>query len=125
MSFEFEYKTNKAGEFILDENGDKIIIGVNRIGDVEKSRRIVQRKPRLGALMSFDVYYRDTDNKWHLTVNKKEYVGRYNTQAEALSVLFSMATSCSGRDFFIDAAFDEQLSRGVSYIQPTPFQPEP
>lgn len=119
MPFIFDYLVDENGDFVLDENGDKIIIEVNRIGVTEDTRRVA-RKPRHGAIKSFDVRYESSSDTWHLTVNKKEYVGRYHSQDQALSVLWGMATACSGRDDVFDVAFDEQLSRGVSSIDVDP-----
>lgn len=118
-AFTYNYLVDENGDFVLDENGDKIIIEVTRIGTTEATRRAA-RKPKAGFVRSFDVKRNTDDDTWHLIINKTEYVGRYQTRDEAVSVLWGMATACSGRDDMFDAAFDEQLSRGVSSIDVDP-----
>ena len=85
-AFTYDYLVDEFGDFVLDELGNKIIIEVNRIGTTEATRRVA-RKPRAGYVRSFDVKRNSDDDTWHLTVNKTEYVGRYQTRDEAVSVL--------------------------------------
>ncbi len=119
MAFIYEFLKDDNDDLILDENGDKIIIGVDLLGTATAARR-VGRKPRAGFIKSFDIIYKSSDATWHLTVNKTEYVGRYHDRDDAVSVLFAMSTACSGRDAMFDVVFDAQLERGVSFIADLP-----
>jgi len=119
MAFIYEFLRDGNNDLILDDNGDKIIIGVDLQGTATATRR-VGRKPRAGYIRSFDIIYKSSDDTWHLTVNKTEYVGRYHDRDDAVSVLFAMATACSGRDAMFDVAFDVQLERRVSFIADLP-----
>lgn len=117
MPFTYDFLVDGNGNFVVDENGDKIIIAVNSIQPNNPTRRaLAGRKPRLGAVMSFDIRRNDQDLTWHLTINKQEYVGRFPNRDDAIAALFSMATACNARDEVFDIVIDQQLARGVSFI---------
>ncbi len=123
--FIYSYLIDDEGDFVTDENGDKIIIDVDQADAVTEPVRRVARKPKCGYVKSFDIRYKASDGavsapSWHLTVNKTEYVGRYTSRDAAVSVLWGMATACNGRDDAISQAFDAQLTRGVSSIDTEP-----
>lgn len=117
MPFQFSFLEDDNGDLILDEEGNKIIIAADFIQPNNQNRRAMAgRKPRLGAVMSFDIRRNDQDLTWHLTINKQEYVGRFPSRDDALAALFSMATACNARDEVFDIVIDQQLARGVSFI---------
>jgi len=123
--FIYSYLIDDEGDFVTDQNGNKIIIDVDQVANVTEPVRRVARKPKCGYVKSFTVRYKASDaadkaDSWHLTVNYTEYVGRYTSRDAAVSVLWGMATACDGRDGAISRNFDAQLVRGVSSIDTEP-----
>lgn len=122
MPFTFTYLTGGRGQFILDDEGNKIIIGLNYTGTgAVGGYRKAARKPKCGAIKSFRIHHNEAgDDFWALTVNQKEFVGTYPTRDDSLEVLWGMATACNSRDAYWNVVANKQLSDRRSHIDAEP-----
>ena len=112
------YLIDENGDYILTDQGDKIIISTVSIDVDNESRRLgVDRWRRQATIQSFDVKKLDQDN-WYLTVNKHHLVGQYPTQSMSISVLYGMYTSMNGNENGFSVWLEDQINKGSSTIDP-------
>lgn len=112
------YLIDENGDYILTDQGDKIIISTVSIDVDNESRRLgVDRWRRQATIQSFDVKKLDQDN-WYLTVNKHHLVGQYPTQSMSISVLYGMYTSMNGNENGFAVWLEDQINKGSSTIDP-------
>ena len=112
------YLIDENGDYVLTDQGDKIIISTVSIDVDNESRRLgVDRWRRQATIQSFDVKKLDPDN-WYLTVNKHYLVGQYPTQSMSISVLYGMYTSMNGNEDGFAVWLEDQINKGSSTIDP-------
>ena len=106
---------NDGSTFIVDGEGNRMIGGTTSY-PIDRSYRPVGGRVRRDVkfVRSFDVIVNTQDRSmWSLTVNKKQHIGIYPTQAAALAVLVGLITRCDGgQEASINALFNKMLDEG-------------
>ena len=78
------YLVDENNQFILDENGDRIVLSTETIAVSDNTRAIgAQCGHKIPPVQSFQVTS-PTTGEWHLTVNRSKFIGRYQSREDAL-----------------------------------------
>ena len=115
------YLIDENNEYILDENGDKIIISTQSV-DIDHDYQAIggqaSSRRRYRTVQSFDVKSTEDQTDWHLIINQQTFVGRYPTQAAAISVLYGIMYQHSGNENSFAFVLEDMINRGGSTIDP-------
>ena len=107
------YLVDENGEYVLDENDDRIVISSTAVPFDYRGCRLVRK--RMNGINSFTV--NEQGGRWFARVNKHCLLGLYSTKELAVgAVVGAFINSGAGDLSVISAVFDDQLSRGVSFI---------
>ncbi len=119
------FLTDEDGYYILDDNGDRLIVGIGAGFDL--SEQMLSKWRRIGGVVRRDITYvrsftiqRGSDDQWRLKVNQQSLVGFYPNQEAAIAVLVGLITRNSGGNSleWVTAHINNMLSKGsTSFIE--------
>ena len=115
------YLVDENNDYILDESGNKIIISTQSIiidHDYQAIGGQASRSRNMPAVKSFEIKTNEDRDSWHLVINSRVFVGRYPTQASAISVLYGIMYQHGGHEDGFAFALEDMLNRGGSEIDP-------
>lgn len=114
----YQYLVDEFGDFITTQSNERIIVQTFTV-EIDAGYRSIggQLGKRCSPPKSCYIG-RDSNDEWYLTINKQTFVGRYPTQADAISVLYGIHTYHSGRDDGFAFWIEESLALGHSIIEP-------
>jgi len=122
----YSYLVDESGDYVLDEDGNRIIIDQFGIQSADystptntkarKAGSISANRKRVPFIRSFDIATNSDRDRWTLKVNQKTLLGIYPSQATAIDALYGAFMSVDAADFGAWESIQDQLLRGISTI---------
>ncbi len=117
MPFIYTYLVDENGDYIVDEQGSRIILDSVEYSTTGNDwRRIASSTKRPPYIRSFQIRKFNDGDTWLLIVNQKQLIGIYPSQDASLQVLIGLFTRISANAEGAEATMTAQLSRGTSSI---------
>ena len=113
------YLADEEGNLIVDGSGDYIAAYSQEV-TIDPAYRAIggQLSRYCKKVYAFSILNRN--NEWILRINRNKFIGKYPTQAAAISVLYGIMTHNDGLDSSFKAWLQDGLNKQISTIDELP-----
>ena len=117
----YSYLVDADGQYILTDDGERIIVDATNFEIPNSNMRAVgssaARSKKVQYIRSFNIRANTDQTTWYLYVNQKTLLGLYPGKSYAIDALYGAFTSIGANDTFALASIQAQIADGKSFIQ--------